>query len=360
MNIDLKSITVRELVDKYVDKEDEGVFGFGGKLDIRPPYQRAFIYDDDKRAAVIESVMRGYPLNVMYWAVRSDGRFEIIDGQQRTISLCEYVEGNFSHKNRSFHNLEDDERKNILDYKLSIYRCSGNDSEKLDWFKTINIAGEELSNQELRNAVYHGSWVSDAKRYFSKSNCAAYKIASHCMSGDPIRQHYLETAIKWISDNNIEGYMGKHQNEKNASLLWNHFQSVISWVGTTFTENTKYMKNVDWGSLYRKYGKEQLDSAMLRKEIKKLLLDEDVNSKSGIYPYVLTRDEKWLHLRAFPDRIKLKVYEQQGGRCKKCDKQCDISEMEGDHITPWIEGGHTTEDNCQMLCKNCNRRKSSK
>jgi uncharacterized protein with ParB-like and HNH nuclease domain len=215
MKIELKEITVRELADGYEDNAEEGVVGFGGKLDIRPPYQREFIYKDKQRDAVINTVTKDFPLNVMYWAVRDDGNYEIIDGQQRTISVCQYVEGDFSVKvgsfpeNRAYHNLQNDEREQILNYKLTVYLCSGTDSERLEWFKTINIAGEELTNQELLNAVYHGSWVSDAKRHFSKSNCPAYGLGNDYLSGAVNRQDYLEKAINWISNGNIESYMSR-------------------------------------------------------------------------------------------------------------------------------------------------------
>jgi len=200
MDIDLKNITVRELVDSYQDNQEAGVVGFGGKLNIRPPFQREFVYNDKQREAVIDTVTKRFPLNTMYWAVTDDG-FEIIDGQQRTVSLCQYVDGVFSYKDRYFHNLQQDEKEAILDYKLTVYRCQGTDSEKLDWFRTINIAGEKLTDQELRNAVYAGTWTADAKRYFSKTQCAAWQLADKYMTGSPIRQDYLETAISWINGN---------------------------------------------------------------------------------------------------------------------------------------------------------------
>ena len=250
MNIELKEITVDQLTNGYVDNEEGGVIGYDGKLDIRPPYQREFIYKDKQRDAVINTIIKDFPLNVMYWAVREDGNYEVIDGQQRTISICQFVEGDFAFKNRYFHNLQQDEKDKILNYKLMVYLCSGTDSEKLEWFRTINIAGEKLTDQELRNAVYSGSWVSDAKRYFSKSGCAAYGIGSDYLSGSPIRQEYLETAIKWISKNDIEAYMAEHQHDPNASALWIYFQSVITWVQSTFTKKRKFMKSVNWGELY--------------------------------------------------------------------------------------------------------------
>ncbi|HOK96705.1 MAG TPA: DUF262 domain-containing protein [Anaerohalosphaeraceae bacterium] len=360
MKIELKEITVRQLADGYADNAEEGVVGFGGKLDIRPPYQREFIYKDKQRDAVITTLINDFPLNVMYWAVREDGKFEIIDGQQRTISICQYVNGEFSYEKRYFHNLKDDEKEQILNYKLMVYFCSGTDSEKLDWFRTINIAGEKLTDQELRNAVYAGTWVTDAKRYFSKTGCPAYQIASDYLNGSPIRQEYLETAIKWISNDHIEEYMAQHQHDQNAGALWRYFQDVITWVSTTFTKKRKFMKGVDWGTLYNTYKDKTYDTKKIEEETARLILDDDVTKKSGIYPYILTRDEKYLSIRTFSDAMKQKVYERQKGICEGCKKHFEIEEMEADHITPWREGGKTTEDNCQMLCRECNRRKSGR
>ena len=362
MDIDLKNITVRELSEGYVDNAENGVLGYGGKLDIRPPYQREFIYKEKQRDAVIDTINNKFPLNVMYWAVRDDGNFEIIDGQQRTISICQYVKGEFSFDSKYFHNLQDDEQNKILDYELTVYLCSGEHSEKLKWFETINIAGEKLTPQELKNAVYHGSWVSDAKRYFSKTGCVAYEIANDYVSGSAIRQEYLETAIKWISKDNVKEYMAKNQKKQNANLLWNYFQSVINWVNATFKVKRKpFMKNVNWGYLYDEYKDTQLDTDKIEKEIKNLILDDDVTKKSGIYPYILTRNEKYLSIRAFTDNMKQKVYELQKGNCVKCNEHFELlSEMEADHITPWHEGGKTIEENCQLLCKDDNRRKSGK
>ena len=361
MNIDLKEITIRELANGYQDHAENGVVGFDGKLDIRPPYQREFIYKDKQRDAVIDTIKKDYPLNVMYWAVREDGNFEVIDGQQRTISICQYVNGDFAFNNLYFHNLQNDEKEQILNYKLTVYLCEGGDKEKLDWFETINIAGEKLTKQELRNAVYHGSWVSDAKRYFSKSGCPAQGIASDYLNGSAIRQEYLETAIDWISKGEIEKYMAEHQHDANALALWSYFQSVITWVQGTFTvKRSKFMKGVDWGMLYNRYKDDVFDTKAIEIETSKLIADDDVSKKSGIYPYILTRDEKYLSIRAFTDSMKQKVYEQQNGICANCKKHFELSEMEADHIDPWHEGGKTEEKNCQMLCKECNRRKSGK
>ena len=360
MEIKLHKITVRDLTNGYADNAEQGVKAFGGKLDVRPPYQREFVYGDKQRAAVIDTLTQGFPLNVMYWATRDDGTFEIIDGQQRTISICQYVNGDFAYLFKYFHNLQEDEKEQILNYELQVYICSGTDSEKLKWFETINIAGEKLTEQELRNAVYAGSWVSDAKRYFSKNNCVAYGLASKYVSGSPIRQDYLETAIRWISKGNIEVYMGNHQHDPNAVALWNHFSSVINWVKALFPKYRKEMKSVDWGTLYEKFKEQSLDATALEEKVTKLMMDSDVQKKSGIYAYVLDGDEHHLGIRAFDDNTKREVYERQQGICKICGKHFDIEQMEADHITPWKEGGRTIAENCQMLCRECNRRKSDK
>lgn len=360
MKIELKEISVRELTNGYQDNEENGVVGFGGKLDIRPPYQREFIYKDKQREAVIDTITKDFPLNVMYWAVRENGDYEVIDGQQRTISISQFVEGDFAYNNRYFHNLQQDEKEQILNYKLMVYLCSGTDSEKLEWFKTINIAGEKLTEQELRNAVYSGSWVSDAKRYFSKNGCAAYGLGGDYLNGSPIRQDFLETTIKWISNENIENYMAKQQHEPNANELWLYFQNVINWVKVVFPKYRKEMKGVAWGFLYNEFHKQSFDSKKLEEEIAKLMQDEDVTNKKGIYEYVLTRKERYLNIRGFTDNQKREAYERQKGICPVCTEHYDISEMEGDHITPWHLGGKTSADNCQMLCKDDNRRKSGK
>lgn len=361
MNIELKEITIQELSDGFQDNNENGVVGFGGKLDIRPPYQREFIYKDKQRDAVINTITKNFPLNVMYWAVREDGTFEVIDGQQRTISICQYVDGDFAFQNRYFHNLKADEKEKILNYTLMVYVCSGTESEKLEWFKTINIAGEKLTEQELRNAVYTGSWVSDAKRYFSKSGCVAYNIGSDYLNGSPIRQEFLETAIDWISEGKIENYMATHQHDPNATALWLYFQSVITWVNATFTvKRKKFMKGIQWGLFYNKYKDVVFDTKAIEEETARLIADDEVEKKSGIYAYILTKDERYLGIRTFSDSVKQKVYENQKGICPICKNHFDISEMEGDHITPWVEGGKTIEENCQMLCKDDNRRKSSK
>lgn len=363
MKIELHKILVRKAIAGYKDGAEEGVVAYDGKLDIRPKYQREFVYKEKQRNAVIETITKNFPLNVMYWMVRDDGGYEVLDGQQRTISIGQYLAGDFSLNDRFFHNLTKEEQEQILNYELMIYFCQGTDKERLDWFRIINIAGEKLTDQELRNAVYTGPWLFDAKFKFSKSNCVAYLLANdggQLVSGSPIRQDYLETALSWINAGKIDDYMAKHQHDKNADELWQYFQDVIAWVRKTFTNYRKEMSVVGWGELFNQFKDKKLSPTKLETEIKELMQDEDVTKKSGIYPYVLTRQEYYLSVRAFTDKMKREAYERQKGICKFCKKQWDISEMEADHITPWHKGGKTITENCQMLCKDDNRRKSGK
>ena len=374
MKIELNEITIREVAEGYVDNVEEGVVGYRGRLDIRPKYQREFVYDAKKRNAVIDTIRKNFPLNVMYWVVTDDDTYEVMDGQQRTISFCQYVSGEFSipvdgHP-MTFHNLPKTLQDQILDYKLMVYFCSGTDVEKLDWSRIINIAGERLTDQELRNAVYTGPWLTHAKTIFSKTNCAAYLLANKYANGSPIRQEYLETAISWRSGGNIEQYMSAHQHDPNANELWSHFRAVIAWVELTFTTYRKEMKGIEWGPLYDRFEDQLFDTKALEARIATLMQDDDVTRRKGIYAYVLTGEEKHLSLRQFTANAKRAAYERQQGRCARgthClspgnsdgDKAFDISEMEADHIRPWSKGGKTEPDNCQMLCLDCNRRKGA-
>lgn len=368
MKINLHKITVREVFAGYKDSAEEGVAAYGGKLDIRPKYQREFVYKPEQRNAVIKTVGHKFPLNVMYWIENTAGSYELLDGQQRTLSICQYVNGDFSIGDRYFHNLTKEEQNQILDYELMIYFCDGSDKERIDWFEVINTAGEKLTPQELLNAVYTGPWLSDAKLKFSKSNCAAYLLANdggQLVNGSPIRQEYLETALSWINGGDVADYMAKHQHDKNADKLWQYFQEVITWVRNTFPNHRKEMANVGWGELYNQFKDKKHDAKKLEKEVAELMQDDDVTKKSGIYEYVLTRNEKFLNIRAFNDKMRREAYERQKGICPHCKgenkkKKWEIEEMEADHITPWHEGGKTAADNCQMLCKQDNRTKSGK
>ncbi len=373
MKIELRRIKIRDILKGYKDDAENGVFGYSGRLNIRPAYQREFVYKDKQRDAVIDTIRKNFPLNLMYWAENDDGSFEIIDGQQRTISFCQYAgyfihnetaEGEnkqasiFSINEQYFHNLEKEEREQILDYEIMVYVCKGETREKLDWFEIINIAGEKLTKQELRNAIYSGSWLTDAKRHFSKTNCAAYNSGKDYIKGSPIRQDFLETAIKWISNEKVEEYMSNHQHDEIATPLWNHFQNVIAWTKQHFTNYRKEMKGIAWGKLYNEFKNKTLNPEALENEIKLLMEDEDVTKKTGIFPYILTRNERLLSIRTFTDKQKRQAFEKQEGICTKCTQHFELKEMEADHITPWSKGGKTTMENLQMLCKQCNRTKT--
>ena len=364
MKIKLHKISVRKVINGYKDNAEEGVMAYGGKLDVRPKYQREFVYSGKQRDAVIGTIRQNFPLNVMYWMVKEKSdSYEMLDGQQRTISIGQYVHGDFSINNHFFYNLTSEEKEQILNYELMIYFCEGTDKERLDWFQVINIAGEKLTNQEIRNAVYTGPWLSDAKLRFSKTGCAAYLLAHDggaLMKGSPIRQEYLETTLSWINDGEVEDYMAKHQHKPNAKKLWDYFQDVIAWTRKIFPNYRKEMKEVQWGTLYNEFQNKKLSAKKLEAEISELMQDEDVTKKSGIYAYVLTRQEKFLSLRAFTDPMKREAYERQKGVCIRCTKQFDMKDVEADHITPWHKGGKTIAKNCQILCKDCNRKKSGK
>ena len=363
MNIEERKIKIREVYEGYFNDDEEGVTGYDDRLDIRPKYQREFVYKDKQRDEVIRTVLKGLPLNVIYWCKTGDDTYEVLDGQQRTISVCEYLDNSFSVDEKFFGNLPQDIQDKVLDYELFVYVCDGTDSEKLEWFKIINIAGEQLTDQEMRNAVYAGSWVSDAKRYFSKTGCAANSLAGDYLKGSSIRQDYLETAISWIASKEnmtIEKYMAIHQNEPSAIQLWNYFRSVIDWVEAIFPKKRKEMKGVEWGLLFNRHGaRTDLDPAVLELRIQDLLADEDVTKKSGIYEYLLTGDERKLNIRAFTDKQKQEQYQKQNGICVKCGKHFEYNEMEGDHIIAWSQGGKTVPENLQMLCKRCNKTKSN-
>ena len=374
MKIELKKVTVREVAENYRDNNEDGVVGYNGKLNIRPKYQREFVYDARQRDAVVSTIRKGFPLNVMYWAVNGDGTYEVLDGQQRTISFCQYAAGDFSidvdgHP-MAIHNLTQPQRDRILDYELMVYACEGDDQDKLDWFRTINIAGEKLTDQELRNAVYTGPWLTHAKSIFSKTGCPAYGLSSKYVTGVPIRQELLEKALKWKSDGKIEQYMSAHQHDQNANELWTYFRNVIWWVQQSFTTYRREMKSVEWGPLYDRYKDQKLDTSDLERRTAELMQDPDVTKRNGIYAYLLTGEERHLSIRRFDDREKRAAYERQNHKCangSRCRTPGNddgrrvfaIEEMEGDHIEPWSKGGKTVAENCQMLCIPCNRVKSS-
>lgn len=290
MKIELKPIKLKDLFQGYEDNEEEGVVAYGGRLDVRPKYQREFVYKDEQRDAVIDTVRKGFPLNIMYWVKNDDGNFEVLDGQQRTISICQYLKGDFSIKEQYFHTLTEDQKEQILDYELMVYFCEGTDSEKLEWFKTINIAGEKLYDQELRNAVYTGEWLTDAKRHFSKTGCPAMGLGDKYVKGTAIRQEILQLVLSWINDEakgttdeKIRQYMADHQHDSNANELWLYFTQVIYWVETIFPTYRREMKGLPWGLLYNEFGKQSLNTKRLEAEVAQLMADDEVQNKKGIY-----------------------------------------------------------------------------
>lgn len=368
-------VKVRDLIKGYSDESEFGgpVLGYDGKLNIRPAYQREFVYPKDRQVAVIETILDGAPLNNMYWAKSEDGTYELVDGQQRTTSIALYVaEGvysvNVDGKIKYFGSLSKEIRDKILDYELNVVVIEGTNDEKLKWFHKINIAGMELKPQELRNSVYTGPWLECAKKFFSKSKCPAEKIVAGYwkLKEGWNRQKGLEIALSWVADRDgceIEDYMSKHQFDTDASDLINFFNEVMNWVKKTFPFTYKEMETIfefDWYKMYRDHHMETLDANELNDEIKRLLLDEDVEKKKGIWEYVLDHNEYHLNLRAFPEKIKLAVYREQGGICAITGKHFPIEEMEADHIIPWSKGGTTEKSNCQMIWKYANRVKSDK
>jgi hypothetical protein len=389
MKIELKPITVREIVKDYKDSAEEGVVGYSARLNIRPAYQREFVYKNEQRNEVIRTIMRGYPstefpLNVMYWAKTDDDHFELIDGQQRTISLCQYANNEFSividGMPQNFDNLSQEKKDYFLNYKLQVYICTGNADEKLEWFSIINLAGEPLTQQELLNANYTGTWLTSAKRYFMKSNSVAYGLGNKYVEieANQSRGKGLETAIRWVSGDNVKQYMADHQNEENANELWQYFRNVIEWAQATFIDYYREMKGINWGQLYNKYHGETFDSVKVSKDVKALHDDLYVDNKKGIFEYVLggSIETKLLEVRVFDDRTKGIVYTAQTkaasrdskSNCPLCalgrdannSKIWDLSEMDADHVAAWSKGGATSIENCQMLCKTHNRAKGNR
>ena len=373
MKISQQHIKVSDIFSGYTNNGDDGVFAFGGRLAIRPPYQREFVYNESQSEAVIHTILRGFPLNVMYWVKTGEDSYEILDGQQRTLSIMEFLKHKFSITLSSqkyyWDALPDDKYEQIMNYELMVYICEGNESEKLEWFKVVNIAGEKLTEQELRNSVYTGEWLSDAKRHFSKRNCAAKLLSDRYITGDPIRQELLEKALRGICDHrgikDITEYMSAHKSDLDADELWQYFQDVIHWVEKIFPKYYADMKGLDWCRLYNLYHGNSYNSSVMANEVKRLHEDDEVQKQKGIYEYLLCRETdpfagRLLNLRAFDKREKMAAYSRQEGICPICGEHFEFSEMEGDHIKPWSKGGLTVLENCQMLCRDCNAKKTDK
>ncbi len=368
MDINLQKIKIKDIFNGYIDNDEEGVYGYGGKLNIRPKYQREFSYDEEQQKAVIDTILKEFPLNVMYWSVNPDGCYELLDGQQRTLSFCKFLSSAFSIKNNNgkdiyFHTLPEDIKEKFLNYECLVYICKGKESEKLDWFRVINIAGLKLTEQELRNAFCTGSWLTSAKKYFSKIGCPASRISDSYISAEINRQGLLEIALKFIAiaqNTTIDEYMSRNQDKEDATELWEYFSNVINWIEFNFTDKYSQMKSVNWGELYYKYKDIKLSPEKTSIKIKELMKDKEVQKKSGIYEYILSGKEKFLNLRDFDIDEKRTQYEIQEGVCPMCKKHFEFEEMQGDHKIAWSKGGKTTPDNLQMLCRDCNLEKSAK
>lgn len=382
MKVERQQITIEELYENFEDEGENGILGYDERLNIRPPYQREFVYKPAQQEAVIRSIMNNFPIGIMYWVKTEDNgendvEFEILDGQQRTISICRFVDGAFTvdvdGKPMGFYNLSKNEQQQILEYTLDIYVCDGTDKERLAYFEVINTAGEKLSRQELRNATYSGKWVTAAKRIFSKSNGYAVGLGANYVKGDAIRQELLEKVLQWAADhdgitgdNAIETYMAKHQHDEDAEALKKYYTDVIEWIEEVFPEYDRAMKGLDWGRLYNTYHKRAYESDSMKKEVHRLMADPDVTKKSGIYEYLLDggkdgTKEKLLSIRTFGDVEKRAKYEEQNHKCAICGKDIKtIKDARADHIAPWSKGGKTVLDNCQVLCEKCNLGKSSK
>lgn len=398
MQIEKTQISIRELIKGYHNDEESGqVVAYAdengrARLNIRPKYQREFVYDDKKQAAVIATALWGFPLSIMYWVKNPKGseyEYELLDGQQRSISICEFCVGNFSLQEMqfkanwsgattSFSGMPEDQREKFLDYKLDVYVCEGDDSEKLEWFKTINVAGVPLNAQEIRNAIYASYWLDSAKRDFSRKNCKAKQLYDKYLKGEYIKQEVLETALAWQVGKRDEKLITKLMDNERAKgstdalQLWSHFENIMRWVQTKFTNYRNEMKGLEWGFFYNKYKDKPLDAKALEEEISALMKDSDVTYRKGIYEYVLSGDEKHLNIRAFNDNEKRAAYEKQGGICANSDgsikgvkcphenEKLELKEMEADHKVPWSKGGKTEKDNCQMLCRECNRAKGAR
>lgn len=387
MKTDLKTdITVEEICKGFVynEYEGKGLFGWSGKLVIQPEYQRNYIYADGKRdVAVIESVLKGYPLGLIYFNKTSGGKFEVLDGQQRITTLGRYLTGKFAVKDQNgmeqyFNGLSENMQQKINQTKLLIYICEGEESEIKEWFKTINIAGIPLCMQELRNAVYSGKFVTLAKEEFSNSQNSQNQKRSAFIKGAVNRQAYLEAALDWVSKGNTDEYMSKHRHDDNINELKNYFESVISWAGSVFCNTYDEMKGLEWGRLYETYHKNQYDFTIVEKQVEKLFADECVTDKKGIFEYILgnRQDVKLLNVRVFDERTKKFVYARQtekakekgASNCPLCavgnnankTKIWSFKEMEADHVKAWSSYGLTDKSNCEMLCVTHNRAKGNR
>ena len=388
MKTTLNKYTVREICEGfyYSELEGKGVNALSGRLVVQPEYQRNYIYADGKKdVAVIESLLADYPLGLIYFNSVGDGKFEVLDGQQRITSVGRFVSGKFAIKDANgmeqyFSGLAENLREKILNSELLVYECEGTESEIKDWFKTINIVGVPLNDQELLNAVYSGKFVTLAKEEFSNSGNANIAKWSTYVAGSANRQDFLATALAWVSRNNLGEYMSAHRNNDNIDELKTYFNSVVDWISATFTDIETEMRGLPWGDYYEKYHKNAYDPAEVSQKVREFYSDPDITSRKGIFEYILSGEKpeniRLLSIRAFSGTDKRTVYERQTrdarekglSNCPQCvldedfgqqEKIWELREMDGDHILPWSRGGKTEIANLQMLCKHHNHVKSS-
>ena len=379
-------ITVKDICEGFVynELEGKGLFGLAGKLTIQPEYQRNYIYADGKKdVAVIDSLLKGYPLGLIYFVKVSDDEFEILDGQQRITSFGRYVTNKFAVKDeygmeQYFDGLATDKKAKILNAKLTIYECEGEESEIKNWFRTINIAGVPLNDQELNNAIFSGPFVTHAKAEFSNSQNANIQKWSAYIKGSVNRQAFLEKALDWVSKGNIIDYMSSHRKDNNISEIKTYFTSVLDWVSAVFIDVEKEMCGLEWGRLYEAYHKKAYDPQKVSSEVQTLYGDPYIKNRKGVFEYILGgfKDTKLLDVRFFDEAIKKSVYSKQTkeaeekgiSNCPLCSighdsnksKIWKLNEMDADHVTAWSKGGATDKKNCQMLCKTHNRAKGNR
>ena len=385
MEIIKTAITIRELCESYQNDTEtdieRGVYAYGGKLCVRPAFQRSFVYKKPQENAVIDTAIKGFPLNIMYWVDNGDGTYDCLDGQQRTISLCNFVDGVSSYKSPLINNgkeayfdtlqrINPDKAEQFMNYELEVYICRGTKAEQMEWFRTINIAGEKLYPQELRNISYVSKWLSDAKRYFSKANpsgkCPAENLGGQYTSKNANRQELLEQVISWRigsdKDEDICQYMEEHMHDEDASDLWNYFNDVISWITQTFlVEYDKGMASVNWGKLYNAYHDADIDPDWVYDKFYELIeyrasKELDV-SVAKICEYCITQDDSLLKHRQFSDAQRTTLYNRQKGICPDCDQHFLKANMQAHHIVPWYNGGLTELSNGVMLCGECHRQR---
>lgn len=379
-------ITIRDIVDGFVynELEGKGLFGLSGKLTIQPEYQRSYIYNDGKKdVAVIDSILKGYPIGVLYFNKATEDAFEVLDGQQRITSVGRFVTGKFAVKDSNGHEqyysgMAEVQREKIMNTSLLVYICEGEEPEIKDWFRTINIAGVELTAQEILNAVYSGSFVTLAKEEFSNSQNSNIQKWGAYISGDIKRQAFLERALDWASHGTIDSYMSLHRHDHEITELKSHFNTIIEWISGVFTDVETEMKGLEWGRLYETYHERSYDPVGVSTEVHKLLGDYEVKDRRGVFEYILggSVDKKLLNVRVFDEPVKKIVYVKQTesaqakgeSNCLHCamghdankTKIWQLSEMDADHVTAWSKNGATSIENCQMLCKTHNRAKGNR